>query len=107
MLVYERESDGALVVAAGVPHEWLAGPGVVVKDLPTHYGPLGYTLREDSDGALRMILSGSARPPGGVVLRPPVSGPIESAAANGKPITADGSDSVVVEKLPAEVVIRD
>jgi hypothetical protein len=106
MLVYEREEDGALVLAAGVPPEWLAEPGVAVTDLPTHYGPLSYSLREDADGDLRMQLSGNARPPGGFVLRPPLREPIESVTLNGEPISDFADDSVVIDELPAELAIR-
>jgi hypothetical protein len=106
MLVYERESDGALVLAAGVPPEWRAGPGVTVTDLPTHHGRIGYTLWEEGAGVVRMRLFGDARPPGGLVLRPPLSGPIRSVTSNGEPVTAFSADSVVVDELPAELAIR-
>ena len=51
-LAYERDSDRALVLAAGVPRDWLAS-GVVVRRLPTRHGALSYRLQRDgSDGAL-------------------------------------------------------
>src|SRR5206468_1074141 len=41
MLAYERESDQALVLAAGVPAAWAtAEQGISVKRLPTYYGVL-------------------------------------------------------------------
>jgi hypothetical protein len=50
--VYEK--DGALVLAAGVPDEWL-DKGVTVENISTHFGPVSYTLkREGGVVVLRM-----------------------------------------------------
>jgi hypothetical protein len=89
-LVYERGSDQALVLAAGVPAAWLLGSRAVrVARLSTWWGPLDYELRREGPGALRMRVSGELRvPPGGIVLAPP----------NVAPLT--------LRKLPADVVLR-
>jgi hypothetical protein len=52
MLAFERETDDALVVAAGIPAEWLEGDdaGVGVGGLPTWYGTLGFAMRCADDG---------------------------------------------------------
>src|SRR5206468_11872587 len=51
MLAYERESDDALVVGAGVPEEWVRGAGgVTVKELRTRYGELSLAMRGDGRG---------------------------------------------------------
>jgi hypothetical protein len=48
MFAYEREGDHALVLAAGLPGEWVtSAPGVAVKRLPTYYGILNYSLGPD------------------------------------------------------------
>lgn len=68
MLAYERERDGALVLAAGVPAEWLADGGITVERLRTPYGLLSYNLAADGPRArLRYRLDGLP-PPGGLVL---------------------------------------
>ena len=89
-LVYERASDQALVVAAGVPAAWLAGDEPVrVARLSTWWGPLDYELRRSGPDTLRMRVGGALRvPPGGVVLAPP------------------GAPPVTVRKLPADVVFQ-
>ncbi|HEY0600716.1 discoidin domain-containing protein, partial [Brevundimonas sp.] len=79
LLVYERDRDHALVLAAGAPLAWLDGEGVGVTNLPTPYGPLTYNLRGDEGGYV-LTLDGRASPPGGFVLQWP-AGEIAPARA--------------------------
>ncbi|MBN2445452.1 MAG: discoidin domain-containing protein, partial [Phycisphaerae bacterium] len=45
MFVYEREGDQSLVLGAGLRQSWLASDtGVAIKDWPTEYGKLSYSL---------------------------------------------------------------
>lgn len=66
IFAYRRENDEALVLAAGVPVEWLNGRGVAVRNLRTAYGTLSYALRRDVDN-LVLEVSGDV-PPGGFAL---------------------------------------
>jgi hypothetical protein len=88
-LAYERASDQALVLAAGVPAAWLdGGEAVRVARLPTWWGPVDYELRRTAPGALHVRIGGGlALPPGGVV------------------VAAPGADPVAVRALPAELEI--
>ena len=70
LLVYERDRDHALVLAAGVPTDWLAGEGVGVTGVRTAWGLLTYTLRQTRDGWL-LTLDGAVTPPGGFVIQWP------------------------------------
>ncbi len=72
MLAYERESDSTLVLAAGVPMEWLEGGGVRVDGLRTRWGTVSYVLRRE-EGRLLFSLDSSAlrTPPGGIEFAPP------------------------------------
>jgi hypothetical protein len=86
LLVYERERDHALVLAAGVPTTWLGGEGVGVAGVRTAYGPLTYRLRE-VDGGYQLTLDGQVAPPGGFVIQwpagetPPATVRIDGRAA--------------------------
>ena len=71
LLVYERDRDHALVLAAGVPTDWLEGEGVGVTNVRTAYGPLTYNLRQTRGGWL-LTLEGAVTPPGGFVIQWPV-----------------------------------
>jgi hypothetical protein len=66
LLAYERESDHALVLAAGVPGAWLP-EGVAVRRLPTPWGLLDYSLKAAGDGVRLRIGGGITVPPGGIV----------------------------------------
>jgi hypothetical protein len=106
MLAYERTSDGALVVAAGVPAQWLDDGGeVVVRNLLTYYGPLGFALRRAGPDAIALALHGDLRPPGGIVLRPPLSRPLVRVEVDGKPGARFDADGVTVRACPADVVL--
>src|SRR5207244_7111948 len=65
LFAYERESDGALVLGAGIPPEWVEGPGVAVQDLGTPYGPLSYSLKREGAAIVLRVSSGVRMPPGG------------------------------------------
>ena len=89
LFAYERESDHALVLGAGVPRAWLAGEGVSVRDLRTPYGKLRYRMRERAGRIVLDIDAGMTIPPGGFVVR-----------------AANGAGELRVRKLPATIVIE-
>lgn len=107
MLSYERDEDHTLVLAAGVPAAWLAGDGVGVKRLSTHFGVLHYNLRADGENRQVMRIEGDLRmPPGKIEVHPPLPRPIRAAYLNGRPLLLFSTDAVVVDELPAELVIE-
>lgn len=108
LFAYEREADAALVVAAGIPQEWLdAGVDVGVERLPTYYGALTYSLRRDGDDAVQVSLHGDiAVPPGGLILAPPLPRALRSVEVDGEKITTFDARSVTVRSCPAEVLMR-
>ena len=105
LFVYEREADQALVLAAGVPADWLDGPGVTVRDLRTPYGALSYTAQRD--GARVVVeVTGARVPPGGVVFVWPGSqAPPADVRVNGRPVHWNGAE-LRLEELPARIVIQ-
>jgi hypothetical protein len=108
MFAYEREDSRTLVLAAGVPWDWVASEtGVGVKRLPTHYGTLGYTLKLDEPGKVRMKVSGDVNvPPTTVVLAPPLPAPLKGVTVNGKEVTGFETGRVALTTLPADVVLQ-
>ena len=66
LFAYEREDDGSLVLAAGVPLAWLEGEGIAIEGLRTPWGALRYSLRRDGSRVI-LDVSAGASPPGGFV----------------------------------------
>ncbi len=87
LFAFERESDSALVIGAGLDSTWLADAGLKVS-LRTWWGRLAYAARREEDGLHIRIDPGVTVPPGGIVVCSPLSG-LEGA--------------VVVRELPADI----
>ena len=106
MLAYEREDDDALVIGAGVIEPWvIESPGVTVRNLATHHGPLSYTMSGTAQ-EVRVRISGGLRvPAGGIAIQSPIARRMASATVNGAIATISGAE-IIVRNVPAEVVIR-
>ena len=104
MLAYERPADDALVVAAGVADAWLEDGVVVVEDLPTYHGALAFTLRRVDAATIVLSLRGALTvPAGGIIVRPPLPGPLVAVELDGVSCTDFTSDGVVVRRCPVEI----
>ena len=107
MFAYEREADSSLVVGAGIPDSWvMEKPGVTIRHLSTHYGPLSYTMRNESGNVRVSMAAGLTIPAGGVVIQSPFTSPVREARVNGVPTPLTQAGGVIVRTLPAEVVFR-
>lgn len=104
LFAYQRYSDHALVLGAGVQPAWLDGGGIALAGLRTPWGKLSYTLRRQGAQVTWHIDAGVA-PPGGVVLTWPLAGSPGAATVNGQPAHWV-NDELVLHQLPADVVSR-
>jgi len=109
MFAYERESDHSLVLAAGIPADWMASAnGVAINGLNTPFGMLSYTLKTDSKSTLLTIPAGLTMPAGGLVFIAPAP-----LLANGVAVTVNHArvnverGEIRITRLPAEVEIRN
>ncbi len=102
MFAYNREGDDALVIAAGIPSDWLQGEGIAVAGLRTPQGLLGYTMKA-IDGVLHLDLpAGVEIPQGGLVVSLPepwASGRVRSGGG-----TIEQREIRIV-RLPASIEI--
>lgn len=106
MLVYEREHDAGLVLAAGVPPEWLNGAGMSVGNLPTEFGPVSYTFRRRGQ-RLEMELSGPERFPGhGLTVVAPGKETIASISVDGKRARADEGRRIAITAPARSIIIQ-
>ncbi|MDF9393472.1 MULTISPECIES: discoidin domain-containing protein [Methylococcus] len=107
---YEDDADESLVLAAGIPAEWLynkAQTEIGVRRLPTAHGPLDYRLRAESADTLKLHVGGRLTlPPGGIRIRLPVARPIQAAKVNGVAVAGFTGAELRIAAVPAEVEIR-
>lgn len=103
MFAYERESDGALVIAAGVPDAWLDA-GIAVGQLRTPYGKLSYTLHREQGATRQHFDAGLQLPVGGIVFQLPGTGKPERVVVGGTSSAWKGGE-LRVRRLPAEIVM--
>ena len=104
LFAYERDDDHALVLAAGVPADWLRGEGIAVAGLRTPYGPLGYTLKQNGKNLLLHVDAGAV-PPGGFVFAWPGGAAHGTTRIDGKRVRWQGAE-LRVAAAPANVVIE-
>ncbi|WP_417291717.1 discoidin domain-containing protein [Coralloluteibacterium thermophilus] len=106
LFAYERESDAALVIAAGVPDDWLDDGGVAIERLRTPWGEFGYALSREAGTTTLRIPADAALPPGGIVFRwPGAQGP-GATRIDGAPATWTDDGELRIDRVPAEVVVR-
>jgi hypothetical protein len=107
MFVYERESDFAMVIGAGVPESWINGEeGVKVSGLYTYYGKLDFDIKME-DNSLFVNLSGDIKVPGGgIIIKSPVSKPITSLKINSELIRISENEELIIRQIPAHVEIQ-
>ena len=103
---FERRADASLVLAAGIASTWLDdAAGVKVEELASHYGLISYHLQRPSSTIVEMhIAAGLRLPVGGLVLNPPLPGPLRSVTINGQPHLDFNHTECRCHTLPAHVL---
>ena len=107
LFAYERPSDQAMVIGAGITADWLDAGSVAVSNMHTPYGPLAYDVTRRGKQIVLNLRAGSGKPPGGWIIALP---PLDSISArqrvllNGKPIQRNTGE-IHVNSAPARVVV--
>jgi hypothetical protein len=104
VFAYERETDHAMVLGAGIPLEWLEGSGITVRNLRTPYGRLSYSVKRAGERLL-MQLSADEVPPGGFVVQWPGRQSPGTTRVNGRAVRWHGTE-LRINELPATVAIN-
>ncbi len=102
-----EEDDSVLVVCAGLRDSWLRSTsGIAVKDLPTYYGTLSYTVRPEAKG-LRMTISLKGNVPAGGIRVPPLRAEkLRSVSINGKKIPLPPDGTLKLTHVPADILLH-
>jgi hypothetical protein len=105
MFAYVREIDDSIVLAAGIPTDWLEGEGVAIRGLRTPQGALSYSLNR-RDGVITLEAAEGLRlPAGGLVLPWPYKDPPGATTVNGQP-TQWQDGELRIMSLPANVRVE-
>ncbi len=105
MVAFVSGADSALVLGAGIPAAWLRQP-VTVRELPTPFGPVSYTMAMTAGSVEVRLGAGLRVPKGGVLVWPPgpaAGGAWRRATVNGGAARLAPDGSVTVRKAPAVV----
>jgi hypothetical protein len=104
MFAYVREIDDSIVLAAGIPADWLGGEGVAIHELRTPNGRLGYSLRRQGSTLKLDVAKGLKPPSGGLVLPWPYPGKPGATTIDGRPAQWSNGELRIPE-VPARVVM--
>ncbi|MFC5578202.1 discoidin domain-containing protein [Lysobacter niabensis] len=104
MFAYTREDDDALVVAAGIPADWLEGEGVEVSGLRTPYGALAYSMRSRNGELAFDMPAGLWLPKGGVVIALPPEWREGRVRVDGKAVQVRDGE-LRLQRLPAHITV--
>ncbi|WP_081770162.1 discoidin domain-containing protein [Luteimonas huabeiensis] len=92
MFAYVREVDRSIVLAAGVPADWLDGTGVRLHGMRTPQGTIGYRLRREGGALLLDVDADAGLPEGGLVLQWPYPSVPGATTIDGAPAQWQGNE---------------
>jgi len=100
--VYEDELDNSLVVGAGLYKDWLdSHEGISIKNLPTYYGQLSYSVKKEENKYIIDISGDLKLPEGGIRFKNPVYENTIKISINKKEVNGDKTKEILVNKFPA------
>jgi F5/8 type C domain len=111
MVVAERMATATMVLASGMPWEWISGDaGFSVRGLPSMSGPLDFHIHARSRDVIHVEIPAIAPPPGGLFITPPLPEgkrilSVEGPHA-GRARIIPGGESVEVMTLPFAADLR-
>jgi hypothetical protein len=100
-----REAPDALELLPGVPAAWLAGDGILIRNLPTHHGPIDLTAAQSPDGKTLTVTIGGA-PTTSLHLHWPAAQRPASVTVDGQAIAGYGDASCLLPAAARSVVVR-
>jgi hypothetical protein len=114
LFVYER--DDTLYLAAGIDDKWLENSSITVRNLPTYYGDINYSISKELNKFQTFIfrknrytitcnVTGNINCPKDLIFIAPCKGPVLSAKVNGRSVSVKEDKKIQINKLPAKIVI--
>lgn len=107
MFVYDRESDGAHVLCAGIPDAWIKdSAGVRVERFQTYFGDLSYSLHVKGKSVVAEVSGGFDAEHHPLVMKSPLLDTLRSVLINGMVMRKSSAAEVSLTSLPASVEWR-
>ncbi|MBN2093362.1 discoidin domain-containing protein [candidate division KSB1 bacterium] len=103
---YEDENNNSLILGAGLPEEWINAPeGVSLKNLPTYYGSLNYSISKKQN-FYELNLSGDLKIPSGKIIFKNFKNQLPKLVRiNGQNWLNFSYREIVIEEIPARIEI--
>ncbi len=107
MFVYENEYDESLVLASALYQDWIEAPnGMSVKNLPTYYGDISYSIKKEAEKFLFSISGNVELPENGMEIRNFNGSRMPSRVIiNGLECSDFSENRILVREIPSEVEI--
>lgn len=108
MFVYENEYDSSLVLAAALYQDWIDAPeGMSVKNMPTYYGEISYSIKKEGDSYHFNVTGDLKLPANGMKIQNFNGSKLpKKVLVNGKEIKTFTDKYIQIMQSPAEVVIE-
>jgi hypothetical protein len=107
MFAYLRDGDSTLVLAAGIPIEWMRDTsGVRLEGLRVEGGSMDLSVRREGDNVVVQVDGTGPLPSGGVVLQMPAELLQRGVKLNDQSVQPEQGGAVRLGSLPARVVFR-
>jgi hypothetical protein len=105
--VYEDEADSSLVIGAGLSEDWINSPeGIEVKNLPTYYGELNYSIQK-AGADYRVNLTGNIKMPQVKIRIKNFKNEIpKQVLVNNKVSSNFGLHEIIISEFPGLIVLR-
>lgn len=105
--MFACEYNDSLLLGLGIDEKWFEREsGIGIKNFPTHYGELSYTIKKTGDNLLEIKISELRNmPKGGIIFNSPLSLPIKSVTYNDKEWNRYLKDKIFIVKLPAVILV--
>ena len=106
MFVYENDLDTSLILGAGLKEEWIDSPeGITITEMPTYYGNVSYTIEKKSS-VYEVNIAGDLELPRGKILLQNLKRDFpKDVQLNGKRLVNLDKNRIVVDGLPAKIII--
>lgn len=109
MFVYENDFDSSIIIGAGLYQDWIDSPdGMSIKNLPTYYGNLSYSIKKSVNSySVKIFGEHFSIPSGKIIIKNFNKNKLpKTVFINGKEMKDFTNDKIIIKEFPAEIKIN-